>query len=82
MALLALRLRESLRKVYQVYPKANSMVMVSYSLGCLLGQVPVQTTGDATWRGIFKGDAARLQAELPARFARKASVGLRSESSY
>ena len=63
--LLALRLRESLRKVYQVYPKAKSMVMVSYSLGGLLGQMQVQTTGDTAWRGIFKGDAARLQAELP-----------------
>jgi pimeloyl-ACP methyl ester carboxylesterase len=64
-ALLALRLRESLRKVYQVYPKAKSMVMVSYSLGGLLGQMQVQTTGDVAWQGVFKGDAARLHAELP-----------------
>ncbi|MGA7216197.1 MAG: hypothetical protein WBX20_18495, partial [Terrimicrobiaceae bacterium] len=63
-ALLSLRLRESLRKAYQVYPRAKNMVMVSYSLGGLLGQMQVQTTGDAAWRGVFKGDAARLQAEL------------------
>jgi hypothetical protein len=41
------------------------MVMVSYSLGGLLGQMQVQTTGDVAWQGVFKGDAARLQAELP-----------------
>jgi hypothetical protein len=41
------------------------MVMVSYSLGGLLGKMQVQTTGDAVWRGVFRGDAARLQAELP-----------------
>ena len=64
-ALLALRLRESLRKVYQVYPKAKSMVMVSYSLGGLLGQMQVQTTGDTVWMNIFKNDAARLRAQVP-----------------
>ena len=64
-ALLSLRLRESLREVYEVYPQAKSMVMVSYSLGGLLGQMQVQTTGDVAWHGVFKGDAARLQAELP-----------------
>jgi hypothetical protein len=64
-ALSALRLRESLRKVYALYPKVKSMVMVSYSLGGLLGRMQVQTTGDAVWAGVFKGDAARLQAELP-----------------
>ena len=64
-ALAALRLRESLRKVYQLYPEAKSMVMVSYSLGGLLGKMQVQTTGDAVWRGVFRDDAARLQAELP-----------------
>ena len=64
-ALLSLRLRESLRKAYQVYPNAKSMVVVSYSLGGLLGQMQVQTTGDAVWRGVFKGDAARLWARVP-----------------
>ena len=64
-ALLSLRLRESLRRVYQVYPKARNMVMISYSLGGLLGQMQVQTTGDAAWKGVFKSDAARLQAALP-----------------
>jgi pimeloyl-ACP methyl ester carboxylesterase len=64
-ALLALRLRESLRRVYEVYPKAKNMVMVSYSLGGLLGQMQVQTTGYAAWRGVFKGEAGRLQAKLP-----------------
>ena len=39
--------------------------MVSYSLGGLAGSDAGQTTGDAAWRGVFKGDAERLQAELP-----------------
>ena len=64
-ALLALRLRESLRRVYQVYPKTKNMVMISYSLGGLLGQMQVQTTGYAAWRGVFKADAGRLEAKLP-----------------
>ena len=64
-ALSALRLREGLRKVYEVYPKTKSMVMVSYSLGGLVGKMQVQTTGDAVWQGIFKDDSARLEAELP-----------------
>ena len=65
-ALSALRLREGLRKVYEIYPKTKSMVMVSYSLGGLVGKMQVQTTGDAVWQGIFKDDSARLKAELPA----------------
>ena len=64
-ALLALRLRESLQRVYQVYPKTKNMVMISYSLGGLLGQMQVQTTGYAAWRGVFKADAGRLEAKLP-----------------
>ena len=64
-ALSALRLREGLRKVYEVYPRTKSMVIVSYSLGGLVGKMQVQTTGDAVWQGIFKDDSARLEAELP-----------------
>ncbi len=64
-AVLALRLRESLQKAYQIYPNAKSMVMVSYSLGGLLGQMQVQTTGDTVWTNVFKKDAARLWAQAP-----------------
>jgi hypothetical protein len=64
-ALSALGLRESLQKVYEIYPSTKGMVMVSYSLGGLVGKMQVQTTGDALWQAIFKGDAARLQAEVP-----------------
>ena len=52
----ALRLREGLRKVYEIYQKTKSMVMVSYSLGGLVGKMQVQTTGDAVWQGLFKDD--------------------------
>jgi hypothetical protein len=69
-ALSAMGLRESLRKAYEIYPGTiypgtKSMVMVSYSLGGLVGKMQVQTSGDAVWKAIFKDDAARLQAELP-----------------
>jgi hypothetical protein len=65
-ALSALRLRDGLRKTYEVYPETKSMVMVSYSLGGLVGKMQVQTTGDAVWQEVFKGDSARLKSELPA----------------
>jgi pimeloyl-ACP methyl ester carboxylesterase len=64
-ALSALGLREGLRQAYEIYPKTKNMVMVSYSLGGLVGKMQVQTTGETGWRGIFKGDSARLKAELP-----------------
>ena len=64
-AFLALGLRNSLRRAYQTYPRTKDMVMVSYSLGGLVGKMQVQTTGDAVWRDVFKGDAAKLWADLP-----------------
>jgi hypothetical protein len=64
-ALSALGLRDGLRKAYEIYPKTKNMVMVSYSLGGLVGKMQVQTTGDAVWQEAFKDDAARLWAELP-----------------
>jgi hypothetical protein len=65
-ALSALRLRVGLGKAYEIYPKTTDMVMISYSLGGLVGKMQVQTTGEAVWNAIFKGDALRLKAELPA----------------
>ena len=63
-ALSALGLRESLRKAYETYPRMKSLVMVSYSLGGLVGKMQVQTTGATVWNEIFRNDAASLQAEL------------------
>jgi hypothetical protein len=43
-ALSALRLRESLAQVYQLYPKTKDMVLISHSLVGLLSQMQVVTT--------------------------------------
>jgi hypothetical protein len=64
-ALLALGLRNSLRRAYETYPETKDMVMVSYSLGGLVGKMQVQTTGEAVWQQVFKSDAAKLWAGLP-----------------
>jgi hypothetical protein len=64
-ALSALRLRESLAQVYQVYPKTKDMVLISHSLGGLLSQMQAVTTRRVLWDGLFKGDAGRLYAALP-----------------
>jgi hypothetical protein len=64
-ALLALGLRKSLQKAYEIYPRTKDMVMVSYSLGGLVGKMQVQTTDDTVWRSVFKEKAANLWTQLP-----------------
>jgi hypothetical protein len=64
-ALSALRLRESLAQVYQLYPKTKDMVLISHSLGGLLSQMQVVTTRRVLWDSVFKGDADRVYAALP-----------------
>jgi pimeloyl-ACP methyl ester carboxylesterase len=63
--LFALKLRESLAKVYQLYPKTKDMVLVSHSMGGLLSQMQAVTTRRVLWDRVFQGDADRLYAELP-----------------
>jgi hypothetical protein len=64
-ALSALRLRESLARVYQLYPKTKDMVFISHSLGGLLSQMQAVTTKRVLWDDVFQGDADRLYAKLP-----------------
>jgi pimeloyl-ACP methyl ester carboxylesterase len=64
-ALSALKLRESLAQVYQLYPKTKDMVLISHSMGGLLSQMQAVTTGRALWDRAFQGDADRLYAKLP-----------------
>jgi hypothetical protein len=43
-ALSALKLRESLEQIYQLYPKTKDMVLISHSMGGLLSQMQAVTT--------------------------------------
>jgi hypothetical protein len=63
-ALSALKLRESLAQVYQLYPKTKDMVLISHSMGGLLSQMQAVTTGRVLWDHVFQGDADRLYAKV------------------
>ena len=62
----ALRLRQALKSVYEVYPGTRDMVIINHSLGGDLTHLQVINTGDALIKGIFKDNAPRIMAELPA----------------
>src|SRR5271166_4539765 len=62
----ALKLRESLARVYQLYPKTKDMVLISHSMGGLLSQMQAVTTRRVLWDHVFPSDADRLYANVPA----------------
>jgi len=64
-ALSALKLRESLAQIYQLYPKTKDMVLISHSMGGLLSQMQAVTTKRVLWDRVFRGDADRLYAKIP-----------------
>ena len=64
-ALSALKLRQSLAQVYQLYPKTKDMVLISHSMGGLLSQMQAVTTKRVLWDSVFQGDADRLYAKVP-----------------
>ena len=64
-ALSALKLRESLAQVYQLYPKTKDMVLISHSMGGLLSQMQAVTTKRVLWDHVFQSDADRLYAKVP-----------------
>jgi hypothetical protein len=55
-----------LAQVYQLYPKTKDMVLISHSMGGLLSQMQAVTTKRVLWDDVFKVDADRLYAKLPA----------------
>ena len=61
----ALRLRESLERVYQLYPRTKGMVLISHSMGGLVARTQAVTTRRVLWDRVFRGDADRLYAKLP-----------------
>src|SRR5271165_2422511 len=64
-------LRESLARVYQLYPKTKDMVLISHSMGGLLSQMQAVTTRRVLWDDVFQSDADRLYAKVPADHAVK-----------
>ena len=52
--------------MYDVYPGTQDMVIINHSLGGDLTHLQVINTGDALMKGIFKDNASRMMAELPA----------------
>jgi hypothetical protein len=64
--LTALKLRESLARVYRLYPKTKDMVLISHSMGGLLSQMQAVTTRRVLWDHVFQSDADRLYAKVPA----------------
>jgi pimeloyl-ACP methyl ester carboxylesterase len=72
--LTALKLRESLARVYQLYPKTKNMVLISHSMGGLLSQMQAVTTKRVLWDRVFQGDADRLYAKIPPEHAIKRAL--------
>jgi hypothetical protein len=74
-ALSALKLRESLAEIYQLYPKTKDMVLISHSMGGLLSQMQAVTTKRVLWDDVFKGDSDRLYAKvLPDNVVKRALI--------
>jgi pimeloyl-ACP methyl ester carboxylesterase len=62
----ALRLRESLARVYQLYPRTKGMILVGHSMGGLVARLQSVKSERVLWDGVFGDDADRLYATLPA----------------
>jgi pimeloyl-ACP methyl ester carboxylesterase len=64
-SLSALTLRESLAQIYELYPNTRNAILVSHSLGGLISQMQVVSTGRALWDAVLRSSANRLYAKLP-----------------
>ena len=61
----ALRLRESLARVYQLYPRTKGMILVGHSMGGLLARVQAVRTERVLWDAVLRKDADQLYAATP-----------------
>ncbi|HEX6565935.1 MAG TPA: alpha/beta fold hydrolase [Chthoniobacterales bacterium] len=61
----ALRLRESLAQVYQLYPRTKGMILIGHSMGGLLARLQSTDSKRVLWDGVFRDDADQLYATLP-----------------
>src|SRR5260370_33777907 len=64
-AVSALRLRESLERVYQLYPRTKGMVLITHSMGGIVAQMQAVNTERVLWNAVFQNDADRLYATTP-----------------
>ncbi|MBV8099688.1 MAG: hypothetical protein JOZ31_11070 [Verrucomicrobia bacterium] len=71
----ALRLRESLARVYELYPRTKGMILVGHSMGGIVARLQSTNSQRVLWDGVFGNDADRLYATLPAdSLAKKALI--------
>ena len=61
----ALRLRESLARVYQLYPRTKGMILVGHSMGGLLARVQAVRTERVLWDAVLRKDADQFYAATP-----------------
>jgi pimeloyl-ACP methyl ester carboxylesterase len=61
----ALRLRESLARIYQLYPRTKGLILVGHSMGGLLSRMQAVRTGRTLWNAVFQNYADRLYATIP-----------------
>jgi pimeloyl-ACP methyl ester carboxylesterase len=61
----ALKLREELARICQLYPRTKDMILIGHSMGGLVARLQAVNTGRALWNGVFKDDADQLYATVP-----------------
>ena len=61
----ALRLREELDRVHQLYPKAHGYVLVGHSMGGILTRMQVTTVDRSAWDLIGKEQAKQFFSHVP-----------------
>lgn len=61
----ALRFREELARVQQMYPRCKGMILVGHSMGGLVSRMQATSTGRAIWDPAFKTHAEHYYRKLP-----------------
>ncbi len=61
----ALRLRESLTRIYQLYPRTKGMILVGHSMGGLVARMQSVRSERVLWNAVFGQNSDRLYATLP-----------------
>jgi len=61
----ALRLRESLTRIYQLYPRTKGMILIGHSMGGLVARMQSVRSERVLWNAVFGQNSDRLYATLP-----------------
>ena len=81
-ALSALRLRESLAQVYQLYPKTKDVVLISHSTGRVdFPRMQAVTTRRVLWDRVFRGSRPVITCPKSSRSTRTAAQGRKRPAS-